>query len=217
MEEPVVQNDGPIGTPDEQLEQYKVRGLVPEGLEWSLTSPQSIDPGHQHTASSIPGIVVSSLIDRTTGSASSVAFFDISGLDLDTDLHYKIMLWIKPDASTNLVMRVNNNNTDTDYTGVNSIDGAASAGADATGMRVGAGTNSGTHYIYLEIDVTKFASGEPTLMSWRSVESKADATTSIYEGGGLFDLTDNVTSIRFADTSGGGANWEYAYKVYKLS
>jgi hypothetical protein len=37
-----------VGIIDEQLEPYETRSYIPDGVGFTLTSPNSLDPGHQH-------------------------------------------------------------------------------------------------------------------------------------------------------------------------
>lgn len=166
----------------------------------------------------LPVPVLTSKIVRTSTSATSVSSFTISGLALDTDLQYKVILEIVTSASTNIMLRINNDSTGTNYLGRYNRNGAT-ADAVGTGLTVDSGCvgEPAAGRYFGEINFTKHATGQKTYMTWLCYGTSNNASFASH-GGGEFILTDNVTSLVFVDTTGSGANWStIIYKVYKMA
>lgn len=155
------------------------------------------------------------IIPLTSGSASPVASFSIFNLDLDADKYYRFFLEIEADAATNCIIRVNADNTAGNYTGVQTITGAASASAVVTGIDLNGG---GGRKIAVEFDIARRTSTKSdTYIIWKASTYSAATGDNITTGSARYTPATNMTNLLIADTSGGGANWNYSYTIYKRS
>lgn len=154
------------------------------------------------------------LVSYTT--AVSGANFTISDLDLDTDLQYHIIVDCRNITNSGMLQaRVNNDSSGNYHAWANQgnrfTGGAASesnVGSEAdTNWDLNHSTGNMSHHVDMLLGHNN---GTP-LASWKtaSIGKAGDATAapSTANGGGFWNNSDNITSIKFSHNSGVDCEW----------
>lgn len=158
--------------------------------------------------------------------SASATSIDVTGLDLDTDLLYQIIVECRNTTNAGILeARVNNDNTGgrhiwashgNKYNGASNEDNPGGAsGSSPTKWDISHSAGNRSHHSSILLG---YNGGTP-LAQWNTASigdaGAANDTAAIENGAGFWNHTDNITSITFTHNS--GANCEWKIWVFKAA
>jgi hypothetical protein len=216
----------PVNTSDQQTEMV---AYVPNGVNWTLVSPNSVDPGHKHTPTSVSGFSTATpgltKIAHGTGTVNGSTGFTISGLDINTDREYELTLMISRnvtgaphdnsvsinfDTSNNYSYcnaRIANTNVYDEDSNISSIKLFYDAGANLTNR-------------LFKVYIAKESLNNKVRAHWTgSLDTGPNFSQGVLLiGSGSYNSTTNVTSITIFNSSNlDSYDWYYEYWISKLT